>query len=90
MFSPRNLSIGFCVASAVVLTPIVHVAAEYHPSVLAQMTPSVCWDTCSTPCEEQYKSCTTNAERKPDQLTGCRRVVEACRNNCRDQCGLKK
>ena len=90
MFSPRKLSIGLFMASAMVLTPSVHVAAEHHPSVLAQMTPGVCWDTCSTPCEQEYKSCTTNAQRNPDQLTGCRTVVEACRNHCRDQCGLKK
>jgi len=90
MFSPRNLSIGFSVAFAMVLIPTAQAAAGHHPSVLAQMTPGVCWDTCSTPCEEQYKGCTTSAQRNPDQLTGCRTVVEACRNRCRDQCGLKK
>jgi hypothetical protein len=90
MFSPRGLSIGISVASAMVLTSIVYVAAEHHPRVLAQMTPGVCWDTCSTPCEAEYRGCTTNAQRNPDQLAGCRTVVEACRNHCRDQCSLKR
>jgi hypothetical protein len=90
MFSPRTLPIGAYLASAMVLGSIVNAAAKDFPIILAQMTPSVCWATCSTPCDETHEKCAADAKRNPDQLKGCRTVREACRNRCRDECGVKK
>ena len=55
MFSLRSLPMGVCFASAIALSSMAHAAEKYYPSVLAQMTPSVCWAACSTPCEEALK-----------------------------------
>jgi hypothetical protein len=90
MSSLRNFSIGVCVASAVTLTPIVQGAANNYPTVLAQMTPGVCWDACSAPCGEAHKSCTTKAQLDPEQLTRCNSALEKCQDQCRNKCGLKK
>ena len=90
MLSPSNLSIGIYLASAIVLGSVVDAAAKNFPSMLAQMTPSVCWEGCSAPCSEAYKKCAADAKLDPDQLTACRRVEDACRDQCRDQCGIKK
>jgi len=81
---------GVCLASAMAPSSTAHAAAKYYPSILAQMTPSVCWTTCSTPCEEAHNKCATDAKLNADQLGSCRAVAEACRNRCRDVCGLKR
>jgi hypothetical protein len=90
MFSLRSLPMGVCLASAIALSSMAHAAEKYYPSELAQMTPSVCWAACSTPCEEALKKCETDAKLDADRLGGCRAVAEACRNSCRDECGLKR
>ena len=81
---------GVCFASAIALSSMAHAAEKYYPSVLAQMSPSVCWAACSTPCEEALKKCETGAKLDADRLGGCRAVAEACRDKCREACGLKK
>jgi len=90
MLSPKNFLIGVALASAMLSSSIVDTAAKKSPSMLAQMTPSVCWETCSTSCEQTNEKCTTEAMGKPDQLAGCHAAVETCRDKCRDQCGIKK
>ncbi len=89
MFSPTNLPIGIYLASAIVSNSIVDAAAKNFPSKLAQMTPSVCWEACSTACSRAHEKCAAGAKPNTDQLTGCRTVAEACRDQCRDQCGFK-
>ncbi len=90
MFSLRSLPMGVCLASAIALSSTAHVPAKDYPSILAQMTPSVCWAACSTPCEEALKKCETDAKLDAGRLGGCRAVAEACRDRCRDECGLKR
>jgi hypothetical protein len=86
----RNFAIGVSLGSAVTLTSIVQSAANNYPTVLAQMTPGVCWDACSASCEQAYKSCTTKAQLDPDQLTRCDSSLDRCHDQCRNKCGLKK
>ena len=90
MLSLRSLPMGVCLALAMALGSTAHAAAKSYPSMLAQMTPSVCWTTCSTPCEDAHKKCETDAKLNADQLGQCRATAEACRNRCRDECGLKQ
>jgi hypothetical protein len=90
MFSPKNLQLGICLASAMVLSSIPNAATKNVPTRLAQMTPGVCWATCSAPCGQTYEKCTAEAKPNPDQLAKCQTVSDACYDRCRDQCGLKK
>ena len=87
MLSSRNLPISVCLASAIVLSLTVDAAAKN--TVLAQMTPSVCWQTCSAPCDKTYEKCAADAKLNADQLPGCRKALDACQSMCRDQCGFK-
>jgi len=87
MLSSRNLPISVCLASAIVLSLIVDAAAKN--TVLAQMTPSVCWQTCSAPCDKRYEKCVAVAKTNAGQLPDCRKALDACHSMCRDQCGLK-
>ena len=89
MFGPRYLAMGVSLAGVMVQTLIVQAAAKNHATMLAQMTPGVCWAACSTPCDQAYENCTAGARLNPNQLTGCRTVLEACRDSCRERCGLK-
>ena len=90
MFSTKNLQLGVWLASVMVLSSIANAASNHLPSRLAQMTPSVCWATCSAPCGQTYEKCTAEAKLNPDQLAKCQTVEDACYDRCRDQCGLKK
>lgn len=87
MLSLRILAIGAC---AMVVSSTADTALKSLPLRLAQMTPGVCWETCSTPCGKTYEKCRGNANPSSRQLAECVTVLEACRNQCRDQCGLKK
>ena len=90
MFSPKNLQLGICLASVMVLSSIANAATKNLPIRLAQMTPSVCWATCSAPCGQTHEKCTAEARLNSDQLAKCQMVFDACYDRCRDQCGLKK
>ena len=57
------------------------------PTRVAQMTPAVCWTTCSGTCDKTYEKCALD---NPSQLTQCRTAKETCNNLCSDQCGPKK
>ena len=90
MFSPKNLQLFVCLASAMVLSSIANAATKNLPIRLAQMTPGVCWATCSAPCTQTHEKCTAEAKLNSDQLAKCQTVSDACYDRCRDQCGLKK
>lgn len=89
MLSLRILAIGVCLAFAMVPS-LAADASKNLPLRVAQMTPNVCWEACSTPCGKTYEKCRANANPSSRQLSGCLTVLEACRNQCRDQCGFKK
>ena len=78
MFSPKNLQLGVCLASAMVLSSIANAATKNLPIRLAQMTPSVCWATCSAPCTQTNEKCTAEAKLNSDQLAKCQTVSDAC------------
>jgi len=87
MFSPTRLQIGVCLASTMVLSSIVNAATKTVPTRIAQMTPAVCWETCSSTCDKAYEKC---ALGNPDQVTQCRTARDTCHDQCSDQCGFKK
>ena len=88
MFSRKNLQLGVCLASAMALSA--NASTKDLAIRLAQMTPSVCWATCSAPCTQAHEKCTAETKLNPDQLAKCQTVLDACYDRCRDQCGLKK
>ena len=90
MFSPRNLPIGVYLVAAIVPSLAADASAKNLPTMLAQMTPKVCWESCSTPCDKAYEKCAGDAKLDPDQVARCRTALDACNDRCRDQCGLKK
>ena len=90
MFSPKTLQLGIGLASAMVLSSIANAATKDLPTRLAQMTPSVCWATCSAPCSQTYDKCKAETKLNPDQLAKCQTVSDACYDRCRDECGIKK
>jgi hypothetical protein len=85
--STRNLPISVCLGSAIMLSLVVDAAAKN--TVLTQMTPSVCWQTCSAPCDQTYEKCAPDTKLNAGQLSDCRKALDACQTMCRDQCGLK-
>jgi len=85
--STRNLPISVCLGSAIMLSSMVDATAKN--TVLAQMTPSVCWQTCSAPCDQTYEKCEADAKSKAGQLSDCRKALDTCQSMCRDQCGVK-
>jgi hypothetical protein len=87
LLSTRNLPISISLASAIVLSLIDDATAKN--TMLAQMTPSVCWQTCSAPCDKTYEKCAADAKLNADQLPDCRKALDACQSMCRDQCNLK-
>ena len=90
MFSPRNLLIGVYLVAVIVLSLAADASAKSFPTMLAQVTPSVCWQSCSTPCDKTYEKCAADAKLNPDQVARCQTALDACDDRCRDQCGLKK
>jgi hypothetical protein len=86
MFSRRNLRL-VSFASAMVLSSIANAATKNLPSRLAQMTPSVCWQACSSTCDQTYEKCVAD---NTGQLTQCRTARDTCHDHCSDQCNLKK
>jgi hypothetical protein len=87
MFSPRGLQIGVWLASTMLLSSISNAATKNLPSRVAQMTPSVCWETCSGSCDKAYEKCAVD---NPDRVTECRTSNETCHDQCSDRCGFKK
>jgi hypothetical protein len=86
MFSPSRFQIGVCLASVMVLSSVADAATKNLSNRVAQMTPDVCWESCSGMCDKTYEKCVA----KPAQDTQCRTARVNCHDQCSVQCGFKK